>query len=108
MIMTTTAPPSAKHPAPPSLSGETVRRAPASPAPPALPAPPARPTVRQRPGRAARRRMETDYGRDLVAENCQKCKQVERIGFFGARARRRRDLDTGNAQTLPKPSNCME
>ena len=54
------------------------------------------------------RRMENDYGRDLVAENCQKNERVERIGFFGARPLSYGDLDTGNAQALPGPCDCME
>ena len=54
------------------------------------------------------RRMEADYGRDLVAENCQKSDRVERIGFFGARPLSYGDLEAGNAGALPGPCECTE
>ena len=54
------------------------------------------------------RRMETDYGRDLVAEKCQKNEAIERIGFFGARPLSYGDLDSGNADALPEACDCTE
>ena len=53
-------------------------------------------------------RMETEYGRDLAAENCQVRSSVERIGFFGARRVSYDDLRTGKPNRMPPACDCTE
>ena len=57
-------------------------------------------------------RMETEYVRDLAAENCQVRSNVERIGFFGARKASYADLEesrrTGAPVPMPPACDCSE
>ena len=57
-------------------------------------------------------RMETEYVRDLAAENCQVQSGVERIGFFGARKASYADLEqnrrTGAPLRMPPRCDCTE